>query len=294
MAGSNGATSTRSPPDPLPPAGPTGAIAARNRCSVGRPVRPEHPSEFPLPEALRCVVVLPTYDEAENIAGMLDRVLASPVVPDVLVVDDSSPDGTGALVEQVAARYPSGRVRLLTRTTKDGLGAAYRAGFAHVLATGDHDVVVQMDADGSHPVEALTRMLAQIDHGADLVLGARYVRGGALDEAWPWYRKALSRGANVYARVLLGAPVADLTGGFKAWRADLLRSLDLSQLTAAGYAFQIQTTLAALQRGATVREVPILFTERTHGTSKMSGDIIREAMVSVVRMRRYGPTGRRP
>ncbi|WP_245885414.1 polyprenol monophosphomannose synthase [Kineococcus rhizosphaerae] len=247
-----------------------------------------------MPEALRCVVVLPTYDEAENIAGMLDRVLASPVVPDVLVVDDSSPDGTGALVEQVAARYPSGRVRLLTRTTKDGLGAAYRAGFAHVLATGDHDVVVQMDADGSHPVEALTRMLAQIDHGADLVLGARYVRGGALDEAWPWYRKALSRGANVYARVLLGAPVADLTGGFKAWRADLLRSLDLSQLTAAGYAFQIQTTLAALQRGATVREVPILFTERTHGTSKMSGDIIREAMVSVVRMRRYGPTGRRP
>ncbi|GAB3461746.1 polyprenol monophosphomannose synthase [Kineococcus endophyticus] len=243
-------------------------------------------------EALRCVVVLPTYDEADNITGMLERILGSPVAPDVLVVDDSSPDGTGALVEQAAAQYAQGRVRLLTRTTKDGLGAAYRAGFAHALATGDHDVVVQMDADGSHPVEALERMLAQIAAGADLVLGARYVPGGALDDAWPWYRKALSRGANVYARVLLRAPVADLTGGFKAWRADLLRSLDLSQLTAAGYAFQIQTTLAALQQGATVREVPILFTERTHGTSKMSKAIIREAMVAVLRMRRHGPSGR--
>ncbi|WP_328294271.1 polyprenol monophosphomannose synthase [Kineococcus sp. NBC_00420] len=244
-------------------------------------------------EALRCVVVLPTYDEADNITGMIERVLACPIAPDVLVVDDSSPDGTGALVERIAARHPEGRVRLLTRTTKDGLGAAYRAGFAHALATGDHDVVVQMDADGSHPVDTLPRMLAEIAGGADLVLGARYVPGGALDDAWPWYRKALSRGANVYARVLLSAPVADLTGGFKAWRADFLRGLDLSQLTAAGYAFQIQTTLAALQQGATVREVPILFTERTHGTSKMSKEIIGEAMLAVVRMRRFGPTGRR-
>lgn len=244
-------------------------------------------------EALRCVVVLPTYDEADNIVGMLERVLASPVAPDVLVVDDSSPDGTGALVQEVATRYPQGRVRLLTRTTKDGLGAAYRAGFAHALDSGDHDVVVQMDADGSHPVEALARMLAEIADGADLVLGARYVPGGALDEAWPWYRKALSRGANTYARTVLRAPVADLTGGFKAWRADLLRSLDLSVLTAAGYAFQIQTTLAALQRGAVVREIPILFTERTHGTSKMSKEIISEAMLSVLRMRVFGPSGRR-
>jgi len=246
-----------------------------------------------LAEALRCVVVLPTYDEADNIVGMLERVLASPVAPDVLVVDDSSPDGTGALVQEVATRYPQGRVRLLTRTTKDGLGAAYRAGFAHALDSGDHDVVVQMDADGSHPVEALARMLAEIADGADLVLGARYVPGGALDEAWPWYRKALSRGANTYARTVLRAPVADLTGGFKAWRADLLRSLDLSVLTAAGYAFQIQTTLAALQRGAVVREIPILFTERTHGTSKMSKEIISEAMLSVLRMRVFGPSGRR-
>lgn len=242
--------------------------------------------------ALRSVVVLPTYDEADNIAGMLALLLDSPTAPDVLVVDDSSPDGTGAVVQRIAAEHPAGRIRLLTRTTKDGLGAAYRAGFAQVLAEGAHDVVVQMDADGSHPVTALPTMLAAIADGADLVLGARYVPGGALDDVWPWYRKALSRGANVYARVLLKAPVADLTGGFKAWRADLLRSLDLDELTAAGYAFQIQTTLAAVQRGATVREVPILFTERVHGTSKMSRDIIVEAMGAVWRMRRHGPSGR--
>ena len=246
----------------------------------------------PLSHALRCVVVLPTYDEADNIAGMLERVLASPVAPDVLVVDDSSPDGTGAIVTRIAAEHPRGRVRLLTRTTKDGLGAAYRAGFARALANGEHDVVVQMDADGSHPVEVLPRMLAEIAAGADLVLGARYVPGGALDDAWPWYRKALSKGANTYARLLLQAPVADLTGGFKAWRADLLRSIDLDELTAAGYAFQIQTTLAALQQGARVREVPILFTERTLGSSKMSQAIIVEAMGAVWRMRRHGPSGR--
>ncbi|WP_338073874.1 polyprenol monophosphomannose synthase [Kineococcus siccus] len=243
--------------------------------------------------ALRAVVVLPTYNEAGNIAGMLDLVLGSPVAPDALVVDDSSPDGTGEEVREVAARYPEGRVRLLTRATKDGLGAAYRAGFAAAVATGDYDVVVQMDADGSHPVAALVPMLDALAAGADLVLGARYVPGGALDDAWPWYRKALSRGANTYARLLLRAPVADLTGGFKAWRAGLLASLDLDVLTAAGYAFQIQTTLAALERGAVVREVPILFTERTHGTSKMSQAIIAEAMVAVVRMRRHGSSGTR-
>ncbi|WP_432491683.1 polyprenol monophosphomannose synthase [Kineococcus gypseus] len=247
---------------------------------------------MPLSHALRAVVVLPTYDEAGNIAAMLQRLLDSPVAPDVLVVDDSSPDGTGEIVRRVAAGLPAGRVRLLTRTVKDGLGAAYRAGFAEVLRTGEHDAVVQMDADGSHPVEVLPRMLDELAAGADLVLGARYVPGGALDDAWPWYRKALSRGANTYARVLLRAPVADLTGGYKAWRAPLLRSLDLDALTAAGYAFQIQTTLAALQRGARVREVPILFTERTAGTSKMSGAIITEAMGAVWRMRRHGPTGR--
>ena len=243
--------------------------------------------------ALRTVVVLPTYNEADNIAGMLERVLASPVAPDALVVDDSSPDGTGDVVREVAARLAPGRVRLLTRASKDGLGAAYRAGFAEAVAGGDYDVVVQMDADGSHPVSALGPMLDALAAGADLVLGARYVPGGALDDAWPWYRKALSRGANTYARLLLRAPVADLTGGFKAWRAELLRSLDLDALTAAGYAFQIQTTLAALERGAVVREVPILFTERTHGTSKMSQAIIAEAMASVVRMRLHGSTGTR-
>ncbi|WP_369055842.1 polyprenol monophosphomannose synthase [Kineococcus terrestris] len=244
-------------------------------------------------KTLRTVVVLPTYQEADNVEAALRLLLDSPVAPDVLVVDDSSPDGTGEVVQRVAAALPPGRVRLLTRPVKEGLGAAYRAGFAAVLAAGEHDVVVQMDADGSHPVSALEEMLRRLAAGADVVLGARYVPGGSLDDAWPWYRKALSRGANAYARTLLRAPVSDLTGGFKAWRAEVLRSLPLTELTAAGYAFQVQTTLAALERGARVEEVPIRFTERTLGASKMSRAIIGEAMVAVVRMRRHGATGAR-
>ncbi|WP_432548175.1 polyprenol monophosphomannose synthase [Kineococcus sp. SYSU DK004] len=244
-------------------------------------------------KTLRTVVVLPTYQEADNVEAALRLLLDSPVAPDVLVVDDSSPDGTGEVVQRVAAGLAPGRVRLLTRPVKEGLGAAYRAGFAAVLAAGEHDVVVQMDADGSHPVSALEEMLRRVAAGADVVLGARYVPGGSLDDAWPWYRKALSRGANAYARTLLRAPVSDLTGGFKAWRADVLRSLPLTELTAAGYAFQVQTTLAALERGARVEEVPIRFTERALGASKMSREIIGEAMVAVVRMRRHGATGAR-
>ncbi|MFB9376959.1 polyprenol monophosphomannose synthase [Kineococcus gynurae] len=249
-------------------------------------------------QALRTVVVVPTYEEAENIAEMLPALLNSPIAPDVLVVDDSSPDGTGGIVLEIAERYDEGRVRLLTRAGKEGLGAAYRAGFARALeiapfGADQYDLVVQMDADGSHPISALPAMLAAVQGGADLVLGARYVPGGALDDAWPWYRKALSKGANVYARTLLRAPVADLTGGFKMWTVPLLASLPLSRLTATGYAFQIQTTLAALERGATVAEVPIRFAERTRGASKMSSAIIGEAMTSVLKMRRNGSTGAR-
>ncbi|PPK93105.1 dolichol-phosphate mannosyltransferase [Kineococcus xinjiangensis] len=236
---------------------------------------------------MRTIVVLPTYQEAENIAGIIAAVLASPVAPDVLVVDDSSPDGTGDVVRGVAAGLPEGRVRLLTRPVKEGLGAAYRSGFAQAVALG-YDAVVQMDADGSHPVSALVPMAAALAGGADLVLGSRYVPGGAVDDAWPWYRRLLSRGGNVYARVLLRSDITDLTGGFKMWRASLLARLDLDSLTAAGYAFQIQTTLAALELGARTAQVPILFTERTRGSSKMSRSIVAEAMVAVVRMRRHG------
>ena len=236
---------------------------------------------------MRTIVVLPTYQEAENIGGIVGQVLASPLAPDVLVVDDSSPDGTGDVVRRLAAGLPEGRVRLLTRPVKEGLGAAYRAGFAEAVALG-YDAVVQMDADGSHPVSALAPMAAALEAGADLVLGSRYVPGGAVDPAWPWYRRALSRGGNVYARVLLRSRITDLTGGFKMWRASLLARLDLDSLTAAGYAFQIQTTLAALELGARTAQVPILFTERTGGSSKMSGAIVAEAMVAVLRMRRGG------
>ena len=239
---------------------------------------------------MRTIVVLPTYQEAENIARVLGEVLASPVRPDVLVVDDSSPDGTGDIVRRLAAELPAGRVRLLTRATKDGLGAAYRAGFAQALALG-HDVVVQMDADGSHPVSALEPMAAAVEAGADLVLGSRYVPGGAVDPRWPWHRRLLSRGGNVYARLLLGSRITDFTGGFKMWRAELLRRLDLDALTATGYAFQIQTTLAACELGARTAQVPILFTERTHGSSKMSRAIVAEAMGAVLRMRRHGAAG---
>ncbi|GAA4983133.1 polyprenol monophosphomannose synthase [Kineococcus glutinatus] len=243
---------------------------------------------------MRTIVVLPTYQEAQNVARIVADVLASPLAPDVLVVDDSSPDGTGDVVRALAGELPEGRLRLLTRASKDGLGAAYRAGFAEALSLG-YDAVVQMDADGSHPVAALQPMAAELQAGADLVLGSRYVPGGAVDDAWPWYRRALSRGGNVYARLLLRSDLADLTGGYKMWRADLLRRLDLGALTAAGYAFQIQTTLAALELGARTAQVPILFTERTHGSSKMSRRIVAEAMVAVLRMRRHGATGtRRP
>ena len=233
---------------------------------------------------MRSVVVLPTYNEAENIIGMLTLVLASELRPDVLVVDDSSPDGTAALVTQCAAGCP-GRVRLLVRAGKEGLGAAYRAGFAEAVRLG-YDVIVQMDADGSHPVTALQAMAEQLGRGADVVIGSRYVPGGGVSDDWPWYRKALSRGGNLYARTLLSLPVRDLTGGFKMWRSATLAKLDLGRCAAAGYGFQIQTTLAAIDAGARVCEVPILFRERAYGVSKMSNAIVAEAMWAVLGMRR--------
>lgn len=231
-----------------------------------------------------CVVVLPTFNEAENITGMLDSVLASELRPRVLVVDDSSPDGTGALV--TAYGHDSGdRVALHTRTEKAGLGAAYRDGFARAIATGP-DVIVQMDADGSHPVSALVEMARLIADGADLVLGSRYVPGGSVDERWPWYRRAISRGGNLYARAMLGTGLHDLTGGFKMWRAATLAAVDLGSSDAAGYGFQIQTTMAALRIGADVRETPIHFADRTLGESKMHRRIVVEAALSVAALRR--------
>ena len=231
------------------------------------------------------VVVLPTYNERENVERTVSAVLASAVHPHVLVVDDSSPDGTGELVSRMAATEPD-RVQLLERPGKHGLGRAYAAAFTHVLPAG-HDVIVQMDVDGSHDPADVDRLVAALD-GADLALGSRYVPGGDVS-GWTRKREWLSRGGNTYARLLLGSSLHDLTGGFKAWRADLLRRLDVGSTASDGYAFQIEMTMRAVRAGARVTEVPIVFRDREAGQSKMSGRIALEALLSVPGMRRSLP-----
>jgi dolichol-phosphate mannosyltransferase len=228
------------------------------------------------------VVVLPTYNERDNIERTVTAVLARDSHPTVLVVDDSSPDGTGDLVRQLATDNP-GRVELFERPGKAGLGRAYAAGFAHVLA-GEADIVVQMDVDGSHDPADIDRLVAALDH-ADLALGSRYVAGGDVS-GWSRKREWLSRGGNTYARLLLGSSLRDLTGGFKAWRAELLRSLDVASTASDGYAFQIEMTMRAVRAGARVVEVPIIFRDREMGQSKMSGRIAAEALLGVPGMRR--------
>ncbi len=228
------------------------------------------------------VVVLPTYNEADNIERLAQAVLDLPCRPDILVVDDSSPDGTGELVLRMAEVFRD-RVRLLTRPRREGLGRAYVAAFTRVIEEDRHDVLVQMDVDGSHRPDDVTRLVEAL-RDADLAIGSRYVPGGRV-EGWPLHRQMLSRGGNVYARVLLHHGVRDLTGGFKAWRLPLLRRLDLSSVRSGGYAFQIETTHRALEAGAAVREVPITFRDRELGHSKMSSRIAREAVGTVLRLR---------
>ncbi|MHB1615225.1 MAG: polyprenol monophosphomannose synthase [Actinomycetes bacterium] len=232
---------------------------------------------------MRTVVVMPTYNEVATIASMVDALLASPAVVDVLVVDDSSPDGTGNLVRQSARAHP-GRVHLLSRQAKTGLGAAYRAGFTWALEHG-YDVIVQMDADGSHPVDRLPVVLDALRDGADVAIGSRYVPGGAVVN-WPLHRHILSRLANWYARTLLGVNQRDLTGAYRAWPAEALRRLAPERLPTSGFGFLVELAHAAHVHGLTVVEVPITFTGREHGTSKMTGRIAIEAMGMVLRLRR--------
>ncbi|MCL2849757.1 MAG: polyprenol monophosphomannose synthase [Micrococcales bacterium] len=246
------------------------------------------------------MVVIPTYDEALTVAAALEGLAEHVPAADVLVVDDGSPDGTADLVEQIAAEAPAGRqVSVLRRTGKLGLGTAYLAGFAWALDRG-YDVVVEMDADGSHRAQDLPALLAA---DADLVIGSRWVRGGQV-VSWPRRRQVLSRGANWYTRVLLGVKVKDATAGFRAYSADLLRRLALDEVTSHGYAFQVDMTWRAHQAGAQIAEVPVVFVERTAGASKMSGAIVVEAMALVARwgaahrarqlagvLRRKGPAG---
>ena len=224
----------------------------------------------------KIVVLIPTYNERENLPLIVSRMRTAVPEADVLVLDDSSPDGTGAVADQLAAN--DGQVRVLHRKRKEGLGAAYLAGFAWALDKG-YDVLVEMDADGSHQPEQLpTLLLALAD--ADLVLGSRWVAGGSVVN-WPIHRKALSLGGNVYARVLLGMPIGDATGGFRAYRASALRTMDLQDVTSEGYCFQVDLVWRAVRRGLLVVEVPIAFVERAIGDSKMSQGIVRESLRSI-------------
>jgi len=227
----------------------------------------------------RVLVVIPTYEESQTIATALAGLAEHVPGADVLVVDDGSPDGTADLVEQIAADEPAGRqVTVMRRTGKMGLGTAYLAGFAWALERG-YDTVVEMDADGSHRAEDLPSLLAT---DADLVIGSRWTRGGQVVN-WPKHREVLSRGANLYTRVMLGMGVKDSTAGFRAYSADLLRRLPLDEVVSAGYCFQIDMTWRAHQAGARIAEVPVVFVERTAGASKMSQGIITEALFSVAR-----------
>ena len=222
-------------------------------------------------------VVTPTYNERTNIDGLLDRLLGLRPELAVVVVDDGSPDGTGARVAERAIAET--RLHLLTRPSKDGLATAYLLGFRHALAAGA-ERVVQMDADLSHDPDDVSRLLAS---GADLVLGSRYVPGGGVRN-WPVHRQLLSRGGSAYARLLLGLPQRDLTGGFKAWRAPALRAVLERPVASNGYVFQAETTLRAARLGFRIEEVPIVFTEREGGVSKMSGAIAVEAVWRVPRL----------
>lgn len=221
----------------------------------------------------RIVVIIPTFNEIENLPVIVGRVRASVPEADVLVADDNSPDGTGRKADELAAA--DDHVHVMHRLGKEGLGAAYLAGFAWALQAG-YDVVVEMDADGSHQPEQLPRLLDAL-RDADLVLGSRWVPGGATVN-WPKSRQLISQGGSLYSRMLLGVPIRDITGGYRAFRAETLRKLDLHEVASQGYCFQVDLAWRAMQRGLRVREVPITFVERTQGASKMSRKIVFEAL----------------
>ena len=226
----------------------------------------------------RACVVLPTYDERENLPQIVPAILAASPILDVLVVDDNSPDGTGSAADALAAR--ESRVRVLHRPRKEGLGRAYLAGFAQALDLG-YGRILEMDADFSHDPARLPVLLAT---DADLVLGSRYVPGGGTVN-WGLGRRILSRGGSLYARAILGVPIRDLTGGFKCFRREVLESLDLGSVRTSGYAFQIELTYRAIRRGFRVVEVPITFVDRRVGQSKMSRAIVAEALWKVWKIR---------
>ena len=236
----------------------------------------------------RALVIVPTYNEKFNIARLIPSILAQDASLDVLVVDDGSPDGTGSIVDAIAAN--NSRVHIIHRASKLGLGTAYLAGFRWALER-KYDLVFEMDADFSHNPERLPEFLEAIKD-ADLVLGSRYQNGHVNVVNWPMSRLFLSYAANIYARAITGLPIFDTTGGFKCFRRNVLESIDLSSVKSNGYAFQIEMSYRVWKRGFRLVEIPIIFVDRTEGVSKMSKRIMREAIWMVWRLRWWSLTGR--
>jgi dolichol-phosphate mannosyltransferase len=236
----------------------------------------------------RALVIVPTYNERFNIARLIPAILAQDPSLEILVVDDASPDGTGAIVDGIATNNP--RVHVIHREGKLGLGTAYIAGFGWALER-KYDLVFEMDADFSHNPERLPEFLEAIRE-SDVVLGSRYQDGHVNVVNWPMSRLFLSYGANIYARFVTGLPVFDATGGFKCFRRNVLESIDLNSVKSNGYAFQIEMSYRAWKRGFRLLEIPIIFVDRTEGVSKMSKKIVREAVWMVWRLRWWSLTGR--
>jgi dolichol-phosphate mannosyltransferase len=227
--------------------------------------------------ANRHLVIIPTYNEIENLPIIVGRLFEYNSNVDLLIVDDNSPDGTGKLADELATKDK--RVTVLHRTEKNGLGRAYLAGFKKAFERG-YEFVIEMDADGSHRPEDLPKLIAQ---DADLVIGSRWTKGGKT-ENWPFSRILISRTGNIYVRLMLGAKIKDATAGFRVYRSSLLQKIDLDSIASQGYSFQVEMTWASLRAGATVREVPIVFVERVIGSSKMTTAIVFEALWLVTKL----------
>ena len=238
---------------------------------------------------MRVAVVVPTYNEAGTIVEVCERIRLALPDADIVVVDDGSPDGTASLVRATGDRM--GRISVVERDGKNGLGAAYRAGFAHAI-DGGAEICVQLDADLSHDPAVLPALVSNIEHGADLAIGSRYVPGGVTED-WPWRRRALSRWGNRYAAGVLGLAVNDATAGLRAYSVDALRRMDFATVSTEGYGFQVEMTHRLVRAEGKIVEFPITFRERTVGESKLSNGIVNEAFVLVVRLWLQDMRGRR-
>ncbi len=240
---------------------------------------------------VRALVVLPTYNEVGNLAPLVDAIIAQGELFNLLIIDDSSPDGTGLVAERLKTRYP-GRIDVMHRQAKLGLATAYLAGFQYGISKG-FDYLFEMDADFSHDPKYLNQFIQAMKmRGADVVLGSRYVEGGGVTN-WSWFRRMISIGGSRYARMMLGLSVQDVTGGFKCFRREVLEAIPLHEISATGYGFQIEMTYRAVRRGFKVTEIPIMFAQRREGQSKMSAGIFVEALLMVARLRLEQPLSAR-